>query len=844
MSTGRLLHLPSPLRSIDRRDLTWAAEGRTVAELLEWAEVPERPRFQVWVDDQVVPPDRWSVVVPSSGQCMVVRTVAAGGGGGDKSVGRIVATIALAALTVYVGGVAGGAILGAGASSTATALVGGAAAAAVSIAGSLAINALIPPPGAEQLTTPGNNGLRIVQPTRNIIDPHGEVPRVYGRRRVWPRQGQLPYTQIRGNKVVITQVFVIGRGAYDVSDLRLGEQPLFRNTPLPGAVLDATSEAFDKVRVEIRRGREDDDPLTLTVGDVHEESLSVVLPGGKEGNPRTRVSHVRRTRPGVERISVDVAWPAGLYWGRKDGSSKQREVKVKVEYRRYGSDGAWLEAPGSPIRANENTFGQIRRGLEWDVPESGDHIEYDVQMTRLTPRASGAAAKRIVDRTMWTTLRSISLGDPTPPGVCKVAVEIQATNQLQGAIEDFNVVAHSLLLGWDSGTMSWRESASGTPAWVYLDMLTAPHNRLAIDWDDIEDHADVETMKAWAVATADEDRQYNEELVGSLSVLDGLRRVAAAGRASFTIRDGKYSVVRDLPQPDPVQFFTPDNSRQFRGTQTFPQLPHALRVRFANQERDWVEDEQFVYRDGYGPSTANGLTQATEIEGIEFPGVTLPEIVEADARYHLRVLEHRRRRFEIVVDPENLVCERGDLVHLTHDVASVGLGSGRIKSVTLDGSGDLTAITLDRKVEMESGKNYAVRVRLSDFELVLADVDTVVGTSTVLTLTTPIDALDPQPEPLDLWGFGEKGSESIRCVVKDIEALDETNARLVLVDEAPEIHETDDDESSAWAATETAAAVAAPARAPAAPSFDSIGPVDAAGELRVAVAVSVGTGVA
>ena len=57
------------------------------------------------------------------------------------------------------------------------------------------------------------------------------------------------------------------------------------------------------------------------------------------------------------------------------------------------------------------------------------------------------------------------------------------------------------------------------------------------------------------------------------------------------MRDGKYSVVRDVPQTVPVQQFTPRNSTGFSATKVFTDIPHALKVRFINPDANWQQDE-------------------------------------------------------------------------------------------------------------------------------------------------------------------------------------------------------------------------------------------------------------
>ena len=158
------------------------------------------------------------------------------------------------------------------------------------------------------------------------------------------------------------------------------------------------------------------------------------------------------------------------------------------------------------------------------------------------------------------------------------------------------------------------------------------------------------------------------------TVFDSLRAIAAIGRASFGMRDGLYSVIRDLPQAAPIQHFTPRNSWGFKSTRAFPQLPGALKVRFINPAADWQPDEQIVYDDGFTPANT-ALYEALDLTA----GVTDPDQAWRDGRYDLAQARLRPETYELSVDVENLVCQRGDLVFVSHDVPAMGPRRGTRK---------------------------------------------------------------------------------------------------------------------------------------------------------------------
>ena len=83
------------------------------------------------------------------------------------------------------------------------------------------------------------------------------------------------------------------------------------------------------------------------------------------------------------------------------------------------------------------------------------------------------------------------------------------------------------------------------------------------------------------------ERSYNQVIDYMTSVEDMLWEVAAAGRAAPTYLDGKYSVVEDRPLTTPVQHFTPRNSWNFSMEKVFVKTPHAFRVLFPNEEKNW-----------------------------------------------------------------------------------------------------------------------------------------------------------------------------------------------------------------------------------------------------------------
>lgn len=446
---------------------------------------------------------------------------------------------------------------------------------------------------------------------------------------------------------------------------------------------------------------------------------------------------------------------------------------------------AWFDAYalGSTITVSESTTSTVRVSRAWPVPTG----QYDVRVTRTTADSSDPL---VLDTTVLTALRTIRHQDPVQqPGLALVALRIKATDQLQGQLDQFNVRAVSVCQEYFEAAGVWAESASNNPAALYRHVLQGRGNRRPL----ADARLDLTTLQAWHDRCRTEGWTYNAVLDTPGTVWERLLDVAGIGRASPTMRDGLFSVAADQPQSVPVQVFTPRNSWGFQGHRAYPTIPHCLLVQFLDEDNGYQAAERPVYADGYDDSTA------TLYETVEALGCTNADQAWSLGRYWLAVMQLRPETWQLNVDAEHLLCGRGDLVQVQHDVPLVGLGSARVVRVDQDGGGNVVQFAIDAGVPMESGKSYQVRLRDRDGTVVAIPVDTVVGPdNTELTPTTPVPTSSTQPGPGDLVAFGEVGTEVRDMVVQRIDPGGDLTAQVTLVDHAPAVHTADDGPIPAW----------------------------------------------
>ena len=445
---------------------------------------------------------------------------------------------------------------------------------------------------------------------------------------------------------------------------------------------------------------------------------------------------------------------------------------------RAQSENVRLGGTGEPFFKRKNAFSY---NVTFNVPR-GVH-EVRVRRTNDSTNdfsySSGNKGRRFHDCFLLTITGYENRRPASPPrALAMTAIRVKATNQINGNIEGFTGTVQSLCLDYDRTTTTWVQRATRNPASLFRYVLQHPANAQRV----ADSAIDLTALVDWHNYCRTNKFMFDMVITEQRPLWDVLMDIAAAGRASPIRRDGKWSIVIDRPRTAIVQHFTPHNSWGFEGVRALPKMPHAFRVQFNNAKKGYQPDERIVYNDGY--SAAN----ATLFEGLTLPGVTDTDIVFKHARFHLAQLKLRPETYTLNVDIEHLVCNRGDLVRVTHDIPLWGLGTGRIKNRI-----NSTTLELDEAMPMKAGTQYTIRIRLEDGSSITRtvaakDAD---GEYTTITLTSSVTTA--QGAPLNLFMFGELGEESVELIVTSIEPAENLTARLTLVDYSPAIYDSDDE---------------------------------------------------
>lgn len=711
---------------------------------------------------EMVPMGHWRLCKPRPGIKVVIRVVP--GKGSLGSILSIVVSVAAIALAPVVAPY----ILGTAAGATAWGIA--AVGAAISIVGYLMISALIPP-----IEGPDAPDRRFtITGWRNRFAPAAPVPCVMGQIRYAPPFAATTHTEIVGDWQYVRALFTFGYGPLELTDFRLG---------------DTSLSEYDDVEIEVRSGLPDDDPVSLYPRQIAEQSvgaeLSRLLPRDEFGNIRWGVPVpftpvVRTTGPDAAGASVILSWPAGLVRMGSKGQRVTWSSSVRVEQRQLGAE-EWQLV--HTINVSARKLESFFRQHTWQFPSRG---RWQIRLTALNSEVEN---DQVQDRCIWAALQTLRPEYPVAfdQPQTLVAMRVRATNQLNGALEDFSALVRRICLDWDQPTGTWIMRATRNPASLFRHVLQSAASSRPVP----DSGLDLEILQEWHDFCRLKGLHYDKALDAETTQQDILREIAGAGRASPRHDGMRWGVTIDRPQDLIIEHISPRNSSQFSARRAYLTPPHGFRVTFQDAQNDYKTTERTIPWPGHvGPVE---LTEA-----LEMPGKTDAAEVWRETRRRQYEVIHRADTYQVMVDGAAQVATRGDRVALSHDVLNSVQRAARIRHAI----GSL--IELDEELTIDADTDYAIRFRRFSAEDTIGEsivrrVTAPVGRTRVLTLTGSAEL--PMPGAGDLVLFGVHGEETFDLIVGGVEAGEDFSSILRLIDAAPIIDQlTDAEVPPPWSA--------------------------------------------
>lgn len=709
------------------------AQGRIEAKYLGQAELH--------IDGAVIPRDQALDHVLEEGQIVnLVVYPHGGGGGGGKDVGQILLQVAVIAVSMWVGGGAGGAI-----SSTFWARV---AAAAVMVAGNMAISAIYAPKPAPAEKA---NDRYALQSASNRYRQWGMAPLMLGTCVVAPDLAVKTFTRAIGDDVWIYGILAHHYGPCQIDELKIGD-----------TLVSSMGASDVKFVHHLTPGPR---TFTLVPNDIDQLDLA---PEELTATPTTATPVVRASASEGETFELDFYLPGGLYFQKDDGRKIAASVTVTVRYRQvdqFGDpvgSGAWTNGLTIPLTGSSKDPLRITRSLNLPM----GRYEFECRRSVL----EDTNEKRHTD-VAWSAIRAIAYRKPVTDEVLSISeFAIRATALNQGNLAPITCKITPLCQTW-TGTEWGPPVPTSNPAALTRWLLTGPAPAKPL----LSPQAD-QGLRAWSALCDEYGWEAHVPIQEDRTQAEALALLERAGRAGV-FWDGTQAVASPwVEKPAPKQMFTGVNLKDHRFEIAYADPVHAFRVEFQNLEQRGEADEIMVYNDGYAETAGvddNGdpVAAATLIEALRLEdGQKTPERAYRDARWEFGRRKHQRRFDTWSADVEAVVCRYGDRVRLAWSRAG-GEGGARVRARRWsagDGS-NVTGLRLDREVEMSPGVDYVVDLRLFDqlltgVPVVNPAVDGPVQTREIVFVDARAAAVSPRRG--DMIAFGP-----VEQVTEDVEIL-------------------------------------------------------------------------
>ena len=657
-----------------RRRVIEVPDGATIEEIVEGELKSRAVDMEILVDGRELASRDGAAL--GDGAVITVRPRLRGG------LGRIIGTLAVIAAAIFIPP-----LLGLAAGTLGAAL----AAAAITVVGGLVVNALFPPELPDVATGPNNpNPAQLFSLTggANRARRYEPLPLILGRHRVFPDAAAVEYTENDGDEQYLNAIFNFGPGDLEVTDLRIGPNPL-----------------ADFSDVEMQWSNADGE-ITLVAGNVDTTAGAVLADTDWVA---------RTTGAGTTRIQVDFG--GRIFQVNGQGQHQVHRVDVEVRYSK----------PGTPAVTNtymlrHGDSGTYRLTEQIRLPSAG---EWTVEVRRTTAVSD---SERVYDEVQWTALRSYQPDDADYSGQTRLAVRIRASGQLTGRLDRLSgLVTQKLPVVPSPGFGQWGVAnvATRNCAAIFVKVARGWYidGRRVAGVGLPDERIDLAGLARWYDWC--ETRGYKCDLAiqGPMSRDAALRLIARRGRATLSWKTGKLGVVYEDAAATEATMITPANivAGSFSVNWNASAPSDEIVVRYIEPGLDWEWNSIRRNRPGL-----TGTPQSTTT--VTAQGVTDREEAAEICNLQAARQEYHPRRLAWEMGRQGRELHAGDVVWITHSLIDSGI-AGRLSAVRN------AVITLDRAPDGVTGGH--VLLRLPDGVLHTAEVTAVSGEELTINPAPP-----------------------------------------------------------------------------------------------------------
>ena len=646
--------------------------------------------------------------------------------GGDSGSNPL-AAIAMVALTVWTGGLAaaGFGTLAAGGTFTS-----GMIAAGIAMGGAMLISAVFPPPGLPNSATPSTGSPTYSLGAQgNAARLGAPIPVNYGRMRIYPDFAANPYSEYEANEQYLYQLFCIGQGENQISDIRLEDTPI---------------ENFAEVTTEIV-------PPLGKVTLFHTAVVSAAEAGGQDMSSDIMLGPyiLNDVNTEISRIAVDVVFPGGLM-GVDEDDGDEYTVGVHLNITadpiddQGNPDGKTITLFNSSV--SDCTRTAIRRTLAADVAPG----RYQVTVTRLTAEAPSHEVRNC----SLGAIKGFLVDDNEYGDVTLLAMRVRASANLSdSASRLINLLNERLVPVWSPDGWSTPQ-INRNPAWAFADAVRARYG------GDFADHElDLDGLHYLAALFDARSDKFDGRFDTEQSLWEALSKIGQVCRSGPVRQGNLIRFIRDQQIDVPSQVFGMANMSDFSVDYVMhdDRTADAVKVTYWDETRDYSETTITCQLPG---DTADNPQEVTLF------GCTQYEQAWREGMYLSASNRERRQMVSWTTGLEGHIPTFGDLVIINHDLMGAGQQFGGIVEA-VDGS----VLTLSSDVNMAGDHWYCMLRDRHGAPSAPLPIEAVAPNQVRVLDTLPYIETDPEREPTHyLIGQGAKVSWPVKITAITPEA--------------------------------------------------------------------------
>lgn len=529
----------------------------------------------------------------------------------------------------------------------------------------------------------------------NIARLGSSIPVIYGRHRVFPDFAAEPWSEFIDNNQFLYHLLVIGQGNFDVERIKIEDSNIEDFKEVSYRIIRPFEDVTSSVQV-FRQLDSFPDPNVVNVLEISGQEL-ILKEATNTSFFETAIGPftINPAETKINKVQLDFVATRGLY--DLDDEGEFIEVSLRIQYGLQLVDDLGANM-GSEILTTIEMKGsdneQIRQTFEKVIAPG----RYKIRIGRKT---TNRTESQVADTVILQSVKGFLADDPINFGnLTMLAVKMRATNNLSSrSSRKINCVVTRKIREWNP-TDGWtEEKESNSLAWAVADALT--NIRYGAKWAD--SRIDLQGFYDLDKILAARGDTFNGVFDRKISMWEGLKLIARAGRCAIILQGGVFRLIRDRPQTIPSAMFSQRNI-----------VDNSLTIEYSMASEDTADGVDLEYIDSvtWIPKhiiiNENGETPSNPAK-VKLFGCTNAPQARREAIFLARNNIYRRKLMKFTTELEGHIPTFGDLVVISHDMPNWGI-SGDVVSVDVDTG----VITLSEPIDLTDIATKRIAFRKND----------------------------------------------------------------------------------------------------------------------------------